>query len=141
MLSRIRRQPLRPSSCQFASYHTIPSHNTWLATPVAHRKSVKDITRKLLKIKKSKRLGNTAGGAKSVMNHKWFSGFDWDKLLKRQLEAPINPNVSNPSARHNVHSQPSSIHIVGYIMTPHLSLNALFNRVSFIRRGFDGVLV
>lgn len=55
--------------------------------------SAQDIVRKLLKINKSKRLGKTAGGAGGVMKHKWFSGFDWEGLLKRQLEVPVDPMV------------------------------------------------
>lgn len=55
--------------------------------------AAKDIVRKLLKINKSKRLGKAAGGAGSVMKHKWYSGFDWEGLLKRQLEVPIEPQV------------------------------------------------
>ena len=50
--------------------------------------------RKLLKINKGKRLGGTSGGAASVMKHKWFSGFNWKGLLKKELEVPINPEVS-----------------------------------------------
>lgn len=55
--------------------------------------AAKDIVRKLLKINKSKRLGKAAGGAGSVMKHKWFSGFDWEGLLKKQLKVPIEPKV------------------------------------------------
>lgn len=55
--------------------------------------AAKDIVRKLLKINKSKRLGKAAGGASSVMKHKWYSGFDWEGLLKKQLEVPIEPKV------------------------------------------------
>lgn len=27
------------------------------------------------------------------MKHKWYSGFDWEGLLKKQLEVPIEPQV------------------------------------------------
>ncbi|CAN0509804.1 unnamed protein product, partial [Scytosiphon promiscuus] len=52
------------------------------------------IVRRLLKVNKSKRLGRTAGGAASVMKHKWFSGFNWKGLLDKTLEVPIDPQVS-----------------------------------------------
>ena len=55
--------------------------------------------RKLLKINKGKRLGGTSGGAASVMKHKWFSGFNWKGLLKKELEVPINPEVSKLGGR------------------------------------------
>lgn len=57
------------------------------------RQAAKDITRKLLKINKSKRLGKTAGGSGSVMKHKWFQGFDWEGLLQKRLDPPIDPKV------------------------------------------------
>jgi len=46
-----------------------------------------------LKTFQSKRLGRTKGGAGSVMKQKWFSGFDWNSLLARELEVPIKPTV------------------------------------------------
>eukprot|EP00904_Undaria_pinnatifida_P012131 jgi/Undpi1/8048/HiC_scaffold_24.g10520.m1 len=65
-------------------------------TPISFSKSVKDIVRRLLKINKGKRLGGTSGGAASVMKHKWFSGFNWKGLLKKELEVPINPELDGP---------------------------------------------
>ncbi|CAM9531166.1 unnamed protein product [Ectocarpus fasciculatus] len=64
--------------------------------PSTFSKAAKDIVRKLLKINKSKRLGKAAGGAGSVMKHKWYSGFDWEGLLKKQLEVPIAPKLVDP---------------------------------------------
>eukprot|EP00752_Nemacystus_decipiens_P011818 g10487.t1 len=64
--------------------------------PPSFSKAAKDIVRKLLKINKSKRLGKAAGGAGSVMKHKWYAGFDWEGLLKKQLEVPIEPQLVDP---------------------------------------------
>ncbi|CAM9896563.1 unnamed protein product [Ectocarpus sp. 6 AP-2014] len=66
--------------------------------PPTFSKAAKDIVRKLLKINKSKRLGKAAGGAGSVMKHKWYSGFDWEGLLKKQLELvdPFDSSHFNP---------------------------------------------
>lgn len=75
--------------CETCARHPLPP--PLLQPPLP--KSVKDLIRRLLKINKSKRLGKTAGGARAVMKHKWFSGFDWEGLLKKQLEVPIKPNV------------------------------------------------
>ncbi|CAM9582066.1 unnamed protein product, partial [Scytosiphon promiscuus] len=77
-----------------ATYENILSRK--VEPPPSFSKGAKDIVRKLLKINKSKRLGKAAGGAGSVMKHKWFSGFDWEGLLKKQLEVPIAPKLMDP---------------------------------------------
>lgn len=64
---------------------SIPSHFS---------KSLSDIIKKLLKTYQSKRLGNTKGGTGAVMKHKWYSGFNWDALLNRKIDVPIQPKVS-----------------------------------------------
>ena len=63
---------------------TIPSHFS---------RSLGELVKKLLKTFQSKRLGRTKGGAGSIMKQKWFSGFDWNSLLARELEVPIKPTV------------------------------------------------
>lgn len=50
-----------------------------------------DLIRKLLNISKSKRLGRTMGGGGAVMQHRWYSGFDWDAHLEKRLKAPLQP--------------------------------------------------
>lgn len=72
---------------------TATTTSTTVNSCMATDQASKDIIRKLLKINKSKRLGKAAGGAASVMKHKWYSGFDWEGLLKKQLEVPIKPQV------------------------------------------------
>lgn len=63
---------------------TIPSHFS---------RSLGELVKKLLKTFQSKRLGRTKGGAGSILKQKWFSGFDWNSLLARELEVPIKPTV------------------------------------------------
>jgi len=41
----------------------------------------------------SERLGNQRNGIKDIQKHKWFDGFDWEGLRKRELIAPIIPKV------------------------------------------------
>jgi len=66
---------------------------------------ITDLTRKLLRVHQSKRLGRTKGGAKVVMKHKWFSGFDWVALLgKKMKEVPILPKISNDEDSSNFDS-------------------------------------
>ena len=61
----------------------------------------KDIVGKLCEINPSKRLGNLRAGAKDVKSHPWFKEIDFDKLYKRELEAPIKPHLSSATDTRN----------------------------------------
>ncbi|KAL9188431.1 hypothetical protein ACHAXT_006809 [Thalassiosira profunda] len=65
---------------------SIPSHFS---------RGLGELVKKLLKTYQSKRLGRTKGGASSVMKQKWFSGFDWNSLLARELKVPLKPDVKD----------------------------------------------
>ena len=65
---------------------SIPSHFS---------RGLGELVKKLLKTYQSKRLGRTKGGASSVMKQKWFSGFDWNSLLARELPVPYEPDVKS----------------------------------------------
>jgi serine/threonine protein kinase len=52
-----------------------------------------DLIRKLLNTSKSKRLGRTMGGGGAVMQHNWYSDFDWDAHLEKRLEVPLQPRT------------------------------------------------
>ena len=45
----------------------------------------------------SKRLGNLLGGSKDVMNHAWFAEVTWDRLAKKDIDAPYVPPVQGGS--------------------------------------------
>lgn len=62
------------------------------STPSTFSAPLADLIRKLL-CEQSKRLGRTQGGAAEIVKHQWFSGFDWDALLNREMEVPSKPNV------------------------------------------------
>ena len=49
-----------------------------------------DFINRCLKRKESKRLGYT-DGIKELKEHKWFEGFDWDKVYHKKIEAPFIP--------------------------------------------------
>jgi len=74
--------------------------------PPHFSRGVSDLVRKLLKTYQSKRLGRTRGGTAAVMKHKWFSGFDWDALLKKKLKVPIKPKLSSPEDSSNFDEYP-----------------------------------
>ena len=58
-------------------------------------REAKSIIKELLQVVPTKRLGVVKGGAKLIKRHAWFKGFDWDKLLKKTLKAPIKIHVKN----------------------------------------------
>lgn len=64
-----------------------PSHLT---------KHAREIIKDFLQTVPTKRLGVVKGGSKLIKKHKWFSGFQWDLLLAKELPAPIIPSVRNP---------------------------------------------
>jgi len=58
--------------------------------PQKFSQPVSDLIKKLLNVKAIKRLG--AIDSARIGRHKWFSGFDWDSLLKKEIEVPFVPN-------------------------------------------------
>jgi len=52
-----------------------------------------DLLSKLITNDLSKRLGNLVGGSKDIMNHPWFSEVTWDRLMKKDIDAPYVPPV------------------------------------------------
>lgn len=66
-----------------------------VSIPNHFSRGLADLVKKLLRTYQSKRLGRTKGGTAAVMKHKWFSGFDWDALMKKTMDVPIKPKVKN----------------------------------------------
>ncbi|MCJ1310606.1 camp-dependent protein kinase catalytic subunit [Agyrium rufum] len=52
-----------------------------------------DLLHRLITPDLSKRLGNLHGGSKDVMNHPWFAEVTWDRLLRKDIDAPYVPPV------------------------------------------------
>ena len=61
--------------------------------PSTFSKNLTDLVKKLLKSQQAKRLGNTKGGNKTVMEHKWFASFDWEAVAAGRLVAPFIPKI------------------------------------------------
>ncbi|KAJ4293988.1 cAMP-dependent protein kinase catalytic subunit [Kalmusia sp. IMI 367209] len=52
-----------------------------------------DLLQKLITPDLTKRLGNLHGGSKDVMNHPWFAEVTWERLQKKDIDAPYVPPV------------------------------------------------
>jgi len=52
-----------------------------------------DLLTKLITHDLTKRLGNLHGGSRDVMNHAWFAEVTWERLAKKDIDAPYVPPV------------------------------------------------
>ncbi|KAI5310589.1 camp-dependent protein kinase catalytic subunit, partial [Ascosphaera atra] len=52
-----------------------------------------DLLSQLITPDLSKRLGNLHGGPEDVKNHPWFAEVTWDRLLRKDIDAPFIPPV------------------------------------------------
>eukprot|EP00127_Corallochytrium_limacisporum_P005290 Clim_evm21s202 gene=Clim_evmTU21s202 len=55
----------------------------------------KDILRKLLKRNPNLRFGSGPNGVAQIKAHPFFRRIDWDKLLRKELDPPIKPQVEH----------------------------------------------
>jgi len=53
---------------------------------------LKDLITKLLDKNQKTRLG-TNGDADELVNHPWFKDFEWEKLMKKEIVAPFQPDM------------------------------------------------
>ena len=65
-----------------------------------------DFINKTIKHNPEKRLGfnysHNGGQIDELMNHKWFSGFKWDKLRAKKLTPPFVPEICKTNfSKHN----------------------------------------
>jgi hypothetical protein len=56
----------------------------------------------LLRRDPAKRLGSGPSGAQEIMDHPFFATIDFDLLLKREIEAPFKPVVTNEADTTNI---------------------------------------
>ena len=62
----------------------------------------KDLLTRLLRKEPSKRLGaNMPKDLTTIKKHRFFRKIDWKKLAKRELEAPIQPLITDPELAEN----------------------------------------
>ncbi|OLN86522.1 cAMP-dependent protein kinase type 2 [Colletotrichum chlorophyti] len=52
-----------------------------------------DLLEKLITADLTKRLGNLYGGPNDVKNHPWFQEVTWDRLARKDIDAPYTPPV------------------------------------------------
>lgn len=52
-----------------------------------------DLLERLITPDLTKRLGNLYGGPQDVKDHPWFSEVTWDRLSRKDIDAPYTPPV------------------------------------------------
>nr|XP_057925260.1 cGMP-dependent protein kinase 1-like [Doryrhamphus excisus] len=65
-----------------------------------------DLIKKLCRDEPKERLGGQRNGVKDIQRHKWFDGFDWERLKKGTLTPPITPDVSSATDTGNFDTFP-----------------------------------
>ncbi|KAL1966101.1 hypothetical protein VTN77DRAFT_4849 [Rasamsonia byssochlamydoides] len=60
--------------------------------PYMHPDAV-DLLSQLITPDLTKRLGNLHGGSEDVKNHPWFAEVTWDRLLRKDIDAPYIPPI------------------------------------------------
>ncbi len=63
-------------------------------------KNCVNLIRRLCKENPSERIGVQKNGYSDLKSHKWFSGFDWDNLIRRTIKPPIVPRLNSPTDTH-----------------------------------------
>ena len=79
-----------------------------LSFPRKYDKAAKSLTKKLLTHDLTKRYGCLKNGARDIKRVRWFAELDWIRLLRRDLEAPIIPEVAHESDTSNFEEYPDS---------------------------------
>lgn len=54
-----------------------------------------DLLQGLITSDLSRRLGNLAGGSRDVMQHTWFAEVTWERLGKKDIDAPYVPPIKS----------------------------------------------
>ena len=55
--------------------------------------NAQDLLQRLITADLTKRLGNLHGGSQDVKNHPWFAEVTWERLAKKDIDAPYVPPV------------------------------------------------
>lgn len=71
-------------------------------------KNGKVLVKKLLTADLGKRYGNLKNGVDDIKKAKWFTGLDWEAMLKRDIPSPYKPSVKSATDTSNFEEYPDS---------------------------------
>ena len=76
--------------------------------PSGFDSNAKSLVKHLLEKDLSKRYGNLQNGINDIKKHRFFSEFDWEKLLNEEINPPYHPKVKSENDISNFSSYPDS---------------------------------
>jgi len=76
--------------------------------PSSFDSNAKSLVKHLLEIDLTKRYGNLKGGVGDIKTHRLFKGFEFDKMLQRQITPPYVPKVKSNNDISNFSQYPDS---------------------------------
>ncbi|KAJ1920312.1 cAMP-dependent protein kinase catalytic subunit [Mycoemilia scoparia] len=78
----------------------------------------RDLVKHLLSADLSKRYGNLKGGTKDIKEHPWFQEVDWERLMCREIPAPLIPSQKQHGDTSNFDQYPETHEVYGdYVST------------------------
>ena len=79
----------------YAIYEQVQKHRLSFPSWLDNTRKIKEFIGQLLSINPANRFN---GSIENVKGHIWFAGFDWDKLLSKELASPYVPKVVGVSS-------------------------------------------
>jgi protein kinase A len=61
--------------------------------PAYINEDARDLLQRLITADLTKRLGNLYGGPEDIKNHEWFREVTWERLARKDIDAPYTPPV------------------------------------------------
>lgn len=92
------RTPYRTDdSSHMRTYNKILSGIDNVVFPSYVTPKAKHLVEKLCRPIPAERLGMQKGGVKDIKNHRWYLGFEWQKLVNHEIPSPFKPKLKGPT--------------------------------------------
>lgn len=92
----VGRTPFRTNDAShMRTYNFILSGIDNITFPARVPKSAQNLIKRLCRPKPTDRLGCQRNGPQDIRNHKWFQGFEWEKLQAKKMKAPFVPKLKS----------------------------------------------
>ncbi|CAH8874379.1 unnamed protein product [Trichobilharzia szidati] len=93
MFELLTGTPPFTSSDPMRTYNIILKGINTIEFPKCITRNAQCLIKKLCRDAPAQRLGARKSGITEVKSHAWFEGFDWDGLVAKTIQVPINPKV------------------------------------------------
>ncbi|XP_022914385.2 cGMP-dependent protein kinase, isozyme 1-like isoform X1 [Onthophagus taurus] len=100
----VGRTPFRAGDDYMKTYNRILKGINAVTFPQHVSRSAVNIILKLCRPTPTERLGLQKNGIDDIRNHKWFQGFEWNKLRSKKMKAPYVPKLTSNIDVRNIDS-------------------------------------